>query len=224
MAPKKVSFKDPKNPKRPAPKKYKVKVSAADAAASGADQFIKKKKQRMDPSKAGASKKRKAEGLVEVDSLPESKRARLTTEFRDVCVACDRIKLAQAIVKKLYDGVAEATPVHRINLVNVTFKTPQQHQGACGKDPQSIFGQTVTCKTLAARSHEHAVVHLGNRILLHALKSVWPNAVAIVEMTPEAVRLRFDSPEEAQEVIDTGRKLILDVPFTPRSLWGIKGL
>ncbi len=53
----------------------------------------------------GAStKKRKADDLVEFDSLPESKRVRLAGEFRDVCVACDRLKLAEAVVRKVWSG------------------------------------------------------------------------------------------------------------------------
>lgn len=57
MGPKKVSFKEDKAKaaKRPAPKKYKVKIAQSPAGGEAADPFIKKKKQRVDPSKAAAA-------------------------------------------------------------------------------------------------------------------------------------------------------------------------
>jgi hypothetical protein len=36
------------------------------------------------------------------------------------------------------------------------------------------------------------------------------------------MQLRFETPEEAQAVIDGGKKTVLNLPFTPRSFWGVK--
>jgi len=229
--PKKVTIQEPTAtpaPKRPEPKKYKVRTSPTEGGAarpSGDPIPQKRQPSRVDASKASVGgaggRKRKAGEFVEFDSLPEEKRMKLAEEFRDVCVVVDREALGTAIVKQLYSGLEDIEVPPRVHAANVTFVAPKFHREACGKGPQEIFGQTVVCKTLSGRSEKYGVITMGNHMLMAALRQAWPHAATIKQLTSEAVRLRFQTSDEAQAVIDGGRKLVLGVPLTPRSFWGI---
>jgi hypothetical protein len=206
-------------------KKYKVRVGDPSQPAAAARQ-APKKQQKLDPSKTPAgTKKRKMEDSIEIDKLPEYKRVRLAqsdlVEMRDVCVVVDRHELVDKAINTLFPGIEQMELSPTLHVADVLFEG-NTRQAAIDKSPVQLFGREIRCEAKGWRTNRKADIHLGKNLLFGILQSVFPEAVKLVEFNEEAVRLRFDSNEDAQAAIDGGTHSLYGLSIWPRSLWPIK--